>query len=161
MLYEEADKMGHILRTYKEEDRKGVRELILGILTKEYPFDKSVYSDSDLDKIGEIYGGNNDAFFVIEDDGEIVGTTGVKEESKDDVLLRRLFVDLKHRRRGYGAELLDKAIDFCKTKGYKRMIFRCTDRMADAMNLCLKKMFKEVEHLEVSGFRIHKLERTL
>lgn len=153
--------MEHALRSYKESDAKGVKELILGILTKEYPFDRSAYSDSDLDKIGEVYGGKNDAFFVIEDGGSIAGTVGIKEESKDDALLRRLFVELRHRRRGYGSELLTKAIDFCKSKGYKRMIFRCTDRMSDAMNLCLKNMFKETESLEVAGFRIHKLERQL
>ena len=67
-------------------------------------------------------------------------------------------MDLKHRKRGYGTELLDKAIDFCKEKGYRRVIFRCTDRMADAMKLCQKKGFKDTEKLEVSGFKIHKLE---
>ena len=29
----------------------------LNILSREYPFDKSAYSDSDLNKIGETYGG--------------------------------------------------------------------------------------------------------
>ncbi|MDP2912591.1 MAG: GNAT family N-acetyltransferase [Candidatus Omnitrophota bacterium] len=153
--------MRGILRTYEEKDVKGVKELILGILTKEYPFDRSAYSDSDLDKISEVYGGKNDAFFVIADNGEIVGTVGVKEETRDDALLRRLFVDLKHRKHGYGTELLEKVIEFCRAKGYKRVIFRCTDRMADAMKLCMKKLFKETESLEVGGFKIHKLDLAL
>lgn len=150
--------MPHSLRPFKQEDALGVKELILAILTGEYPFDKSAYSDSDLDRIGEVYGGKNDSFFVIEDGGEVVGTVGVKGETKDDALLRRLFVDLKHRKRGYGAELLTRAIEFCKGQGYRRIIFRCTDRMADAMKLCTRKGFTETETLEVSGFRIHKLE---
>lgn len=99
-----------------------------------------------------------DSFMVIEDNGEIVGTVGVKEDAKDTALLRRLFVDLKHRKRGYGTELLNKAVDFCKEKGYKSIYFRCTDRMADAMKLCLKKGFIEIEALEISGFKIHNLE---
>lgn len=150
--------MNHSLRPFKKDDAAGVKELILNILAREYPFDRSAYSDSDLDRIAETYGGGNDAFFVMEDDGEIVGTVGVKEESNEDALLRRLFVDLKHRRRGYGTELLEKAIAFCKDKGYKRTIFRCTDRMTDAMHLCIKNGFKEAEKLEVGGFKIHKLE---
>ncbi len=48
-------------------------------------------------------------------------------------------------------------MEFCARKEYKRIVFRCTDRMSDAMNLCLKKGFVEKENLEVSGFRIHKL----
>jgi GNAT superfamily N-acetyltransferase len=153
--------MSHMLRPFRDKDAAGVRELILSILAKEYPFDRSAYSDSDLNKIAETYGGPGDSFFVVEDNGEIAGTVGVKAESDTDALLRRLFVDVKHRERGYGSALVDKAIEFCRRKGYKRVIFRCTGRMANAMKLCLKKGFKETEKLEVSGFNIHKLELEL
>ena len=153
--------MDNSLRLFQKEDAEGVRNLILNILSNEYPFDKSAYSDSDLYKISETYGGKGDAFFVIEDGGEIVGTVGVKGESSSEALLRRFFVDLKHRKKGYGSGLLDKAIDFCKDKGYKKIYFRCTDRMSAAMHLCLKRGFKETEKLEISGFKIHKLELSL
>ena len=153
--------MGHVLRAFKKEDAPGVKELILTILTREYPFDRSAYSDSDLERIGETYGGKKDAFFVVEEGGEIVGTVGVKQESGEDALLRRLFVDPKHRKQGFGAALLEKAVDFCRTSGYKRMFFRCTDRMSDAMKLCIKNGFKKSESLAVSGFNIHKLELDL
>ena len=149
------------LRVFKKEDADGVKGLILNILSKEYPFDKSAYSDSDLNKIGETYGGKRDSFFVIEEGGGIVGTVGVKEENHAEALLRRLFVDSKHRKKGYGSRLLDKAVDFCREKGYKKIYFRCTDRMSDAMRLCIKRGFKESEKLEVSGFQIHKLELAL
>lgn len=153
--------MNHELHPYKKDDAKGVKDLILTILSREYPFDKSAYSDSDLDKIGQTYGGARDIFFVIKEGGEVVGTAGIKEESSDEALLRRLFVDLKHRKRGYGTELLERAINFCKEKHYKRVYFRCTDRMSDAMKLCLKKGFVEAEVLDVSGFQIHKLVKVL
>ena len=149
------------LRIFTNSDSKGVKELILSVLTKEYPFDKSAYSDSDLDKIDEVYGGKKDSFFVMDEDSSIVGTVGVKEDTNDSALLRRLFVDMKHRKKGYGSALLDKAISFCKDKGYKHIFFRCTDRMKDAMNICLRKGFKEIEALEVSGFKIHNLELKL
>ena len=151
----------HKLRIFTKKDAAGVKELILSILTREYPFDKNAYSDSDLDRIGEVYGGDKESFMVIDDNGDIVGTVGVKEDAKDTALLRRLFVDLKHRKKGYGTELIDRAIGFCKEKGYKRVYFRCTDRMSDAMKLCVKKGFKETEALEISGFKIHNLELKL
>lgn len=151
----------HTLRRFNKDDAKGVKELILSILTKEYPFDKSAYSDSDLDKIQEVYGGTKDSFMVIEEGGAVVGTVGVKEDSKESALLRRLFVDIKHRNKGYGKELITSAINFCKEKAYKRIYFRCTDRMEAAMNLCLKNGFKEVEALDISGFKIHNLELKL
>ncbi len=153
--------MPNTLRVFREEDADGVKNLILTILSKEYPFDKSAYSDSDLNKIGETYGGNMDSFFVIEENKKIVGTVGVKEETRSEALLRRLFVDSGRRKKGYGASLLNKAIEFCKDKNYKKIYFRCTDRMSDAMRLCIKKGFKETEKLEVGGFGIHKLELSL
>ena len=104
--------MGHNLRSFASKDSAGVKSLILEILTKEYPLDKAAYSDSDLDKIGEVYGGKRNTFFVVEDSGRIVATAGIKEDSKDEALLRRLFVDSKHRKLGYGTELLKKAVEF-------------------------------------------------
>jgi putative acetyltransferase len=153
--------MTYALRSFKKEDAEGVKDLILTILCKEYPFDKSVYSDSDLDRISEVYGGEKESFFVIEEKGQIVGTAGIKEDSAEDALLRRLFVDSSHRRCGYGTELLKKALDFCRGKKYKKVYFRCTDRMADAMKLCIKNGFREIEKLEVGGFKIHRLELQL
>lgn len=153
--------MNHLLRPFKQEDAKGVKELILTILTKEYPFDKTAYSDSDLDKIAQVYGGTKETFFVIDENDSVVATAGVKMDSSDQALLRRLFVDPKHRRKGYGTELIKKVIDFCRANSYKKIYFRCTDRMNDAMRLCLKNGFKETESLEVSGFKIHKLELAL
>jgi len=150
--------MEYNLRQFKPEDSKGVKDLILTILTREYPFDRSAYSDSDLDKITETYSGNKDSFFVAEENGGIVGTVGIKEDSSEDALLRRLFVDPKHRKKGYGSRLLEIAIKFAREKGYKRIFFRCTDRMAAAMKLCISKGFKEKDSLEVSGFKIHRLE---
>ena len=150
--------MNHILRPFKEEDQESVKALILEILSKEYPFDKSAYSDSDLLHIGQTYGGAKNAFFVVEEGGRIVGTVGVKEDAKDEALVRRLFVDSKYRAHGYGTELLEKTIKFCKEQGYKKIYFRCTDRMASAMRLCAKEGFAEVEKLQVGGFNIHKME---
>jgi len=153
--------MANTLRVFKQGDSEGVRSLILGILSKEYPFDRSAYSDSDLNKIAETYGGKREAFFIVEDEGNIVGSVGVKEESPSEALLRRLFVDSRHRKRGYGSGLAGKAIEFCREKGYKKIYFRCTDRMSDAMRLCLKNGFRETEKLAISGFQIHKLELSL
>jgi len=150
--------MEYALRQFKPQDSQGVKNLILTILTREYPFDRSAYSDSDLDKIAETYSGDKDSFFVVEENAEIVGTVGIKEDSAEDALLRRLFVDPKRRKKGYGSGLLEEAIKFAKEKGYKRIFFRCTDRMSAAMKLCISKGFKEKDSLEVSGFKIHRLE---
>lgn len=143
-------------RAYMNEDSTGVKGLILDILKKEYPFDQSAYAETDINDISGTYTGKGNAFFVIEKDGSIVGTVGVKKETGESALIRRLFVDERYRRKGLGTMLLKKALEFCRSASYEDAIFRATDRMASAMNLCKKMGFDEKEDLEVSGFHIHK-----
>lgn len=143
-------------RTFKEEDYPKIRELILSILAKEYPFDKSCYSDSDLYSLGQTYGGKRNNFFVVERDTRVIGTAGVKEETGEMALLRRLFVSPEFRGRGYGKLLVDKAVEFCKNKGYQKVIFRTTNKMVVAIELCKKKGFKQIESADLGGFQIYK-----
>lgn len=146
------------IRPFKTDDAKQVRDLILSILTSEYPFDKKAYSDSDLDDISGVYGGQRNTFFVVDDNGEILGTVGIKEDDKDTALLRRLFVKPDYRRKGLGKILLEKALDFAKYKKYKAVVFRTTNRMVQAIDLCKKKGFQEKEKVDLGGFQIYKFE---
>lgn len=149
------------VRVLKKEDSAAVKELILSILTSEYPFDKSAYSDSDLYNLGETYSGARDSFFVLEEEGKIVGTVGVKEDSEDVALLRRLFVDSNYRNKGYGGLLMAEATKFCKEKGYSSLVFRTTNRMKQAIELCKKKGFKKAEEADLQGFQIYKFVLSL
>lgn len=149
------------VRVFKEEDCNKIRDLILSILTKEYPFDKSAYSDSDLYDLNGTYSGPRDNFFVLDDNGEIIGTVGVKEDTKESALLRRLFVDPAHRRKGYGELLMNEALRFCQDKGYNHVVFRTTSRMIHAIELCKKKGFKKIEEIDLQGFQIYKFVRDL
>ncbi|NQU95852.1 MAG: GNAT family N-acetyltransferase [Candidatus Omnitrophica bacterium] len=144
------------VRMYKPEDSVAVKDLILSILEKEYPFDRSAYQDSDINDISGTYSGRDSVFFVIEENGKVIGTIGVKKDAPESALMRRFFVDTNYRKKGLGSMLLEKAVEFCKSKKYKEISFRATDRMGEAMKLCKKKGFEEKDDLEVSGFHIHR-----
>ncbi len=149
------------VRTYEQKDNSDVKNLIISILTKEYPFDKNVYEDSDIGDIAQTYSGKRDGFYVLESEGKIVGTVGIKEESDTTALIRRLFVDPASRRKGYGALLLDKAIHHCHHNNFKHIVFRTTGKMVQAINLLKKTKFKEVEKIDLGGFQIYKFIRDL
>jgi len=145
------------IREYKAEDSVEVKDLILSILEKEYPFDRSVFEeDSDVNDITGTYGGKGNGFFVIPEGGKIVAAIGIKQDLDKVALIRRLFVNEKHRKQGLGVKLLEKAVEFCRANNYEEITFRTTDKMRPAMNLCKKMGFEEKEDLEVSGFHIHK-----
>lgn len=144
------------IRKFIETDGVKIKELILSILEKEYPFDRKAYSDTDLENIAATYGGPRDIFFVIEKEGQIIATAGIKEDSREVALLRRVFVSPAERRKGYGSKLLGKTVTFCEENGYKEMVFRATSKMVQAIELCKKSGFKEAEKLDLGGFFIHK-----
>jgi putative acetyltransferase len=144
------------IRKLESKDEKQVKDLILSILGSEYPFDKKTYSDSDLNLMHETYSGKREAFFVLEEDGTVIGTIGVKEEGPLSALIRRFFVGQEHRGKGYGKQLIAKAIEFCRSKEYKHIVFQGTGRMIQAIELCKKAGFKEKERLDMGGFFIFK-----
>ncbi|PIU41306.1 MAG: hypothetical protein COS99_06315 [Candidatus Omnitrophica bacterium CG07_land_8_20_14_0_80_42_15] len=145
-----------VIRKFEPNDEKQVKELILSILSNEYPFDKKAYSDSDLNNIAGTYSGERDMFLVLDMDGSVIGTVGVKEESTDAALIRRLFVLGMHRGKGYGKKLIEEAITYCASKNYKHIVFQGTNRMVQAIELCKKRGFKEKEHIDMGGFSIYK-----
>ncbi len=144
------------IRRFEAKDSQKVKDLILSILTGEYPFDKKAYSDSDLNNISETYSGSRNSFFVLDSEGAVVGTIGVKEDSQDSALIRRFFIAGDFRGKGYGKQLMSEALKFCRSMNYKHAIFRGTNRMVQAIELCKKTGFVECERVDMAGFFIYK-----
>lgn len=144
------------VRKFDATDQKAVKDLIISIVTKEYPFDRNAYSDSDLNSIGDTYAGAREVFLVLEADGQLIGTIGVKEESSDSALIRRFFVHENFRNMGYGSKLMNEALEFCRLKGYQHALFQGTSKMIKAIELCKKKGFIEKERIDMGGFFICK-----
>lgn len=147
------------IRPFKRDDNNQVKDLITLILNSEFSTEKNAYSEDDLKDIDKTYGGKREAFFVCEDQKKIVGTVGIKEDTHGIALLRRIFVHPDYRQKGYGSRLIDTAIEFCKILHYKEVVFRSTDKMKQAINLCLNKGFIETEkdnfgHIQILIFKL-------
>ncbi len=142
------------IRPVKNSDVPRVMKLIKTILESEFGKEASVYPQIDLYDLEVSYGGERDCFFVAEMNGQLVGTVGIKEEDEKVALLRRVFVDTKYRGKGYGLRLLDKAVEFCKKKSYKKISFQGTSRMAMALALCRKRGFQETDRVPMEEFEI-------
>ncbi len=145
-----------IMRRFQEADNICVKELVSAIFFKEFPLSRKAYQIDDLDCISKSYSGARDIFFVVEEDNKIVGTAGIKEDTKQAALLRRIYVHPACRGKGYGAKLVDAAVDFCRKNQYRQIVFRTTDQMKEAMALCLKKGFLEDERLNLGDIQIIK-----
>jgi len=144
------------IRKFQEKDASSVKELVNSILFKEFPLSSKAYQIDDLDSIAKAYNGSRDVFYVIEEDNKIVGTAGIKEDTKQAALLRRVYVHPNYRGKGFGSVLMNAAIDFCRENGYRQVIFRSTSQMQEAISLCLRKGFSEEEKLNLGDVQIIK-----
>lgn len=136
------------------DDAEPVRALIGGILAQEFPAETGAYPAADLAHVASAYGGPREVFWVAEVQGQLVGTCAVKDEGAEGALLRRLFVHPQHRARGIGARLVDAAIAHCRRQGFRDLTIRTSNRMQQAMALCVRRGFREEERLALGPVQL-------
>ncbi len=73
--------------------------------------------------------------WVAEMEGEVVGSVFVMRQDDETAKLRLLYVDASARGLGLGWRLVDEAIGFARSKGYKRMVLWTNDVLVSACRI--------------------------
>ena len=149
------------VRRIQSTDTEHVKSLISGIMDKEFAKVRHAYQYHDLDDPCGHYAGPRQIFLVAEKDGKLVGTAAIKEENADTALLRRIFVHKDYRGKGFGEKLLSKAVEFCFENNYKTVKFRGTDKMQEALQLCVRNGFEKEDVKQDGDFNIVVLSKRL
>ena len=127
---------------YRKEDKDGVIDLVSKTLFE--IFGSKPKNIEDLDKIEEEYFQKNGIFYVAKENGKIVGTIAVKEES-GRARLKRIYVDKDYRGKEVGQKLLNKIIEFSKRKGYRKIITSTSPKMKAGIEFYKKNGFKKIK----------------
>jgi GNAT superfamily N-acetyltransferase len=149
------------VRPFRDSEQEKIKNFIIWILEKEYTTSSEEYPEQDLDNLKKIYQQPGCIMLVAEEEGQLIGTIAVKDENKEVALIRRFFIHPAYRRRGYGSVLVNRAIDFCRLNGYKKVIFRATSNMSAAISLFIKQGFKELERVPFENLEIISLHHSL
>ena len=98
----------------------GVLALIGGIFAEyRLTFEPAGY-DADLTRIGTAY--RDGAFWVLEDDdGAVLGTVAVVPVSPSEVEIKRVYLDVSLRGRGWGRALVEHAMAWAAVHGHTRV----------------------------------------
>jgi len=138
-----------MIRAYTDADRDAVIALFRQFMAELTPPGReaefAAYVEraiaEELGRIGEYYGGN---FWVADAGGAVgvIGMVGVERESGEDAELRRMAVDVRHRRRGIARALLAHAEDACRAQGFRKVVLNTSELQAPARRL-----------YETSGYR--------
>ena len=145
------------IRPVSSSDDASVKEMVFSILDKEFPSkeDRS-YLSGDMEHVSKNYSSQGDTFLVACSDKQIVGTIGIKKEDERNALMRRIFVMPEYRGKKIGAQLIQKAVAFCKDYGYQEIIFKTTSRMEDAIRLVQSNGFVKRATINLGGLDLFK-----
>lgn len=121
-------------RRARKADEEAIRLPIFAILD-EYDLKSSPQTiDADLFDIESFYGGG--AFeLIVDGDGDLMGTFGLKRLDGRSCELCKMYLDKKHRGKGYGKLLLNRVIACAKGLGFLRIELETASVLKEAISL--------------------------
>ena len=123
------------LRLMEMRDNPAVAQLIRASL-EEFGLDKpgTVYFDSHLDHLADYYQHQERAaYFVLEDEGQLVGCGGFAPVSDKIAELQKLYVTKNSRGKGYSSQLIKRIFQEARLAGYEQLYLETTTELATAV----------------------------
>lgn len=111
--------------------------------------------DADLTRLEEVYLGEGSNFWVVEASDGLVGMAAISRVDAATGRLRRMRVTEAWRRKGVAKALLDEALDFCRTRGYGRLILDTTEHQTAAQRLYENAGFLKLGQRSLGPFVIY------
>lgn len=129
------------LRPATHLDGPAVERLVFGVLGEFGLTPDPATTDADLRTIESFYaGGLFDV--VVTEEGEIVGSVGLRRVNEHECELRKMYLARSVRGAGWGKRLLDHALSRAKELGFKRVTLETASVLRDAIALYERNGFK-------------------
>ncbi|MBP1225035.1 GNAT family N-acetyltransferase [Flavobacterium sp. 1355] len=138
-----------IIRKIKKEDNKAVAALIRSVFDEmEIPKVGTAYEDPYLDLMFEEYNKPQSVYFVVENDGEIVGSAGIAPlENGDQKIceLQKMYFLPQTRGLGIGSAMMEKCLQEAKAFGFEKCYIETMPFMHAAQKLYKKSGFEYLD----------------
>jgi len=138
--------MPAIFRTIQAHDNSVVAKMIRGVFHDYHAKQEgTVYTDPTTDLLFELFQTPNSIFYLVEIDGEILGSCGVfptKGLPEGHAELVKFYVSSKIRGTGYGRQLFQKCEAWAIEKGFRHLYLESLDDFSAAVKLYEKIGFK-------------------
>ena len=101
--------------------------------------------DDELKQLLEVFSeAKRNAFWVVEDRNEIVGSFGIESHGVRDTELRRMYLDEGYRGKGIAQRMLDHAQAEARALGFARMIVSTAQIQESAVSFYRKSGFQHI-----------------
>ncbi|MFX0556817.1 GNAT family N-acetyltransferase [Maribacter sp. CXY002] len=138
-----------IIREIKKEDNAAVATVVRKVLVDlGVPKVGTAYADKALDHMFENYDVPKATYFVVEQDGQIIGCAGVAQldNYQGNVCeLQKMYFLEEARGRGLGAKMIQICLDKAKEFGFEKCYLETMPYMTDAQKLYKKSGFKYID----------------
>jgi GNAT superfamily N-acetyltransferase len=125
-----------IIRAYEDADHAGVVDLFIRINRELAPpemrerFEQYIQTsiDGEMSRLSEVFSeAKRNAFWVVETRDEIIGMFGIECRSNEYTVLRRMYLDRRHRGRGIAQRMLECAETRARELGFAKLILSTAD----------------------------------
>ncbi len=141
--------MGPNIRPIQPEDDAQIATVIREVLiAHNVPKVGTAYADPQLDCMFETYNGPRSAYFVVEQDGKILGGAGIAQlqnESDEICELQKMYFLPEARGRGLGSAMMDKCLSAARKIGFEKCYLETMPYMEAAQKLYKKSGFDYIE----------------
>lgn len=138
-----------VIRKIAPNDNAQIEQVIRACFHEfKIPLEGTAYSDEETPRMYESYQNDNDVYFVVEQDGEILGGGGIKplKDFEEDVCeIQKMYFSPKVRGKGYGRLLFEKCLAAAKNLGYKQCYLESTPQLKAAIHIYESYGFKHLK----------------
>ena len=138
-----------VIREIEAKDNPEIAKAVRSVLIEMgVPKVGTAYEDSALDCMTETYEEAKKAYFVVEDEDEIIGGAGISPLDNYDgnvCELQKMYFMPEARGKGLGSEMMAKCLNFAKQSGFDHCYLETMPYMDDARKLYKKVGFKSIE----------------
>ncbi|MDT0688295.1 GNAT family N-acetyltransferase [Salegentibacter sp. F188] len=137
------------IRKIQPEDNQEVAKVIREVLVEMgVPKVGTAYEDKALDDMYATYDSPRMEYFVVENEGKIIGCAGIaplRDFEEEVCELQKMYFLPEARGKGLGTEMMDTCLKFAKNEGFQKCYIETLPYMEDARKLYKKTGFKNLE----------------
>lgn len=137
------------IREIQPKDNQQIAEVVRKVLVEMgVPKVGTAYEDKSLDDMYSTYNHPGMSYFVVEEDGKLIGGCGIAPLSGSETgicELQKMYFIPEARGRGIGADMMKTCLDYAKSEGYKQCYLETLPYMEHARKLYARTGFRSLE----------------
>ena len=128
-----------VIREIKPEDNAQIEAIIRACFHEfKIPLEGTAYTDNETPRMYESYQSNNEIYYVIDNNGSILGGGGIKplKDFETKVCeIQKMYFSPKIRGKGYGKLMFEKCMAAAKKMGYKQCYLESASQLKAAIHI--------------------------